>query len=48
MDQQVEHLRFHGDALSGAPKLPPLDVKHVIIKEKLHLGPDPGWQLSQQ
>jgi hypothetical protein len=44
MDQQVEHLRLHGDALSGAPQLAPLDVKHMIIKEKLHLGPNPGRQ----
>jgi hypothetical protein len=42
MDQQVEHLWLQGDAFATAPQLAPLHVKHVIVKEKLHLGPNPG------
>ena len=41
MHQQVEHLRLHGDQPAGAPQLAALDIKYMILKEKLHVGPVP-------
>ncbi len=36
VDQQIEHLRLDRDQFGAAPKLPPVDVKHMIFKAKLH------------
>ena len=37
IDQQVEHLRLDGNRLGAAAQLPPVGVKPMIRKEKLHL-----------
>ena len=37
--QDIEHLWLGRDQLGAAPKLPPVHVKDMIAKEKLHVGP---------
>ena len=37
IDQEVEHLRFDGDAFAGAGQLAQVDIKHMVGKAKLHV-----------
>src|SRR5262249_29236500 len=36
MNQQIENLRLDGDLLGTSPKLAPVDIQGVVLKEKLH------------
>jgi predicted transcriptional regulator len=38
VDQEVEHLGFHGNSLGTAAQLPPVGIKPVIGKEKFHVA----------
>jgi hypothetical protein len=46
VDEEVEHLRLDRDQLAAAPQLPPLDIKYMIIKDKLR-GICPGGPLAE-
>ena len=37
VNQQVEHLRLHGNSLGTAAQLPPVGIKPMIGKEKFHV-----------
>jgi hypothetical protein len=39
INQQIENLRPDGDLLGTSPKLAPLDIQDVVLKEKLHFDP---------
>ena len=41
INQQIENLRPDGDLLGTSPKLAPVDIQDVVLKEKLHFDP-PG------
>jgi hypothetical protein len=38
VNQAVEHLRLDGDGLETAARLAPIGIKHVIGRDKLHVG----------
>jgi hypothetical protein len=39
MDQEVEHLRLHGNPMTAPKQLAASDIKHMILKDKLHATP---------
>jgi hypothetical protein len=39
INQQIENLRPDGDLLGTSPKLAPVDIQDVVLKEKLHFDP---------
>jgi len=36
INQQIENLRLDEDLLGPSPKLAPVDIQGVVLKEKLH------------
>src|SRR5262245_51147952 len=39
INQQIENLRPDGDLLGTSPKLAPIDIQDVVLKENLHFDP---------
>src|ERR1700682_2697733 len=39
IDQQIEHLRLHGNCCAAAEKLAAFCIKRMIVKDKMHVAP---------
>jgi hypothetical protein len=47
IDQQIEHLRLHGNGCAAAEQLAAFGIKHMIIKDKLHVAPQTASVLKE-
>src|ERR1700682_2859248 len=39
IDQQIEHLRLHGNCCAAAEQLAAFCIKRMIVKDKMHVAP---------